>query len=162
MFKRLLVPLDGAELASRSIDAGIALARSLGAAITGFVAEPPVPLPSRAAHATAQAAGASVEELRTAEHAQRLLDRFAKRAQAAGVPFDGHFRHTHDIADSIVQAASDYRCDLILMVTHDRGMLGRLLAGSNTRAVLSRSRLPVLVMHEPGLIRDKPASAMPA
>jgi nucleotide-binding universal stress UspA family protein len=147
MFKRLLVPLDGAELAARSIDAGIALARTLGAAVTGFVAEPPVPLPSRAVHATAQAAGSSVEELRAAEHAQHVLDRFAKRAQAAGVAFAGYFRHTDDIAGAIVQAAGDHGCDVILMTTHDRGVLGRLLAGSITRSVLARSRLPVLVMH---------------
>jgi nucleotide-binding universal stress UspA family protein len=40
MFRHILVPVDGSELTDRSIEASIALAKQLGAAITGFVAEP--------------------------------------------------------------------------------------------------------------------------
>ncbi len=147
MFKRLLVPFDGAELAPRTIDAGLALARQLGAVIVGFVAEPPVPLPSRGGSVKAQVDRAGVEELRSAEHAKRLLNGFDKRAKEVGVPFEGHYRHTRDIGEEIVQAAVEHGCDLIMMVTHDRGVIGRLLVGSVTHAVLARSRLPVLVLH---------------
>jgi nucleotide-binding universal stress UspA family protein len=144
MFKRLLVPLDGTDLSTRAIQASVTLARQLGATLTGFVVEPPVPLPSHGAGP--QPAGASVEELRNDEHAQRLLRRLRKQASAAGVACDGHHRHAPDIGSAIVQAAREYGCDLIVMTTHGRGLLGRLLLGSQTRAVLARSAVPVLVL----------------
>jgi nucleotide-binding universal stress UspA family protein len=147
MFQRLLVPLDEGELAPRSIEAGVALARRLGAAITGFIAEPPVPLPSAGVQAGAHPAVASVEELRTNEHAQRLLHRFELAAGRAGVAFNADYDHSPDIAGAIVEAAQRNHCDLILMVTHRRGALSRLVHGSHTRQVLARSPVAVLVMN---------------
>lgn len=139
LFKRLLVPIDGAELTPRAIDASVALAAQLGAAITGFIAQAPVPLPTSTAM--------SVEESRAAETAERLLQGFAARAQRLGVAFEGHYRHTPDIAAAIVQAAQQYECDMIVMLTHGRGAVGRLVFGSHTQQVLARSTIPVLVMH---------------
>lgn len=147
MFQRLLVPLGDGELGARAIEVGVALARSLGAAITGFVAEPIVPRPSAMETLGAPEATASVEELRTDEHAQGALERFEEAAQRAGVAFASDYRHTQDIAGSIVEAAQRHGCDLIVMVTHHRGVLGRLVSGSHTRRVLARSALPVLVTH---------------
>ena len=46
MIKNLLVPLDGTELSERAMTQSIDLARQLGAAIVGFVAEPDMPLPN--------------------------------------------------------------------------------------------------------------------
>ena len=138
-FKRLLVPLDGAELTPRAIDAGIAIAHQLGAAIVGFIVEAPVPVPSGSA--------SSVGQLRAEERAQRVLRSCEEQAQRAGVPFEGHYRHTTDVAEAIVSAAQEYRCDMIVMVTHGRGTVGRLLFGSHTQQVIVRSTLPVLVMH---------------
>lgn len=145
MFKRLLVPVDGAELTARAIDASVALARQLDAVIVGFVAEPPAPAP--ASSGADRLPVATVEQLRTEEHARQLLRQFESAAQRAGVAFDGHFEHARDVGRAIVAAAERHDCDLIVMVTHDRGRLGRLLAGSRTRDVLSRGRLPVLVLH---------------
>ena len=147
MIKRLLVPIDGGDLAPRTIEASLALAKQLGAAIVGFVVEPLVPLPSPGVHATPQGVVASVEELRSDEHAQRLLKRFEDRAGLAGVAFEGHYLHTREIDAAIVEAAQQHRCDLIVMVTHGRGVVSRLVVGSHTQKVLARSVLPVLVMH---------------
>ncbi len=138
-FKRLLVPIDGAELTPRAIEASVALAAQLGASITGFLAQAPVPLPTSMA--------ISVEEARAEERARRLLSSFEEQAQRAGVAFDGHSRHTPDVAEAIVQAAQDHRCDMIVMVSHGRGAVGRLVFGSHTQQVLARSTIPVLVMH---------------
>lgn len=147
MFKRLLVPLDGAELTPRAIDTSIELASQLGAAIVGFIAEPPVPLPSSGVHPQPHAPTASVDELLAEERAQRLLRRFDEAARRAGIVFDGHFQHTPDIASAIVHAAEQYHCDMIVMLTHGRGAVGRLVFGSHTQQVLARSTMPVLVLH---------------
>ncbi|MEQ1805367.1 MAG: universal stress protein [Burkholderiaceae bacterium] len=140
MFKRLLVPIDGAELTARAIDASVALAVQLGASIVGFIAQAPVPLPT-------SSSTISVEEARAEERAQRLLQRFEAQAQRAGVGFEGHALHATDIAGAIVHAAQEYACDMIVMVTHGRGTVGRLVFGSHTQQVLARSTMPVLVMY---------------
>ncbi len=139
MFKRLLVPIDGAELMPRAIETSVALAAQLGAAIVGFIAQAPVPLPASST--------ISVEEARAEERAQRLLLRFEAQAQSAGVGFEGHCLHATDIAGAIVHAVQEYACDMIVMVTHGRGAVGRLVFGSHTQQVLARSTMPVLVMH---------------
>ena len=44
MYEHLLVPVDGSELSERAMTHSIGLAKMLGAAITGFMAEPPLPV----------------------------------------------------------------------------------------------------------------------
>ena len=147
MFQRLLVPVDGAELSARAIDQSIELARQLGAAITGFVAEPPAPEPSESVDPAAMGKTVSVEEQRGAEHARVLLNRFEKQAREAGVPFEGEYTQAHNISKAIVEAAERHHCDMIVMVTHGRSRLSKFLLGSNTKAVLGRSPVPLLVLH---------------
>ncbi len=140
MFRRLLVPVDGAESSARAIDRSIELASQLGAAIAGFVAEPLAPL-------TSEGATVSVHEQRGAEHARVLLGRFEKQARAAGVPYEGHYTQAQDIGQAIIEAAEHHHCDMIVMVTHGRSLLGQLLFGSNTKHVLAHSPVPLLVLH---------------
>lgn len=147
MYKRLLVPLDGTELSPRSMDQSIELARQLGATITGFVAEPLAPLPSDGANPGMHAATVSAFEERGAEHAKRVLRLFEKQARLAGVPFEGQSTQTQNIGQAIVDAALAHSCDMIVMVTHGRNRFAELLRGSNTKAVLARCTLPVLVLH---------------
>jgi nucleotide-binding universal stress UspA family protein len=147
MYKRLLVPLDGTELGSRAIDQSIELARQLGAVITGFIAEPLAPLPNESTNASLYAATVSAYEERGSEHASSVLARFEKQARLAGVPFEGQSTQAQNIAQAIVDAAAAHSCDLIVMVTHGRSRWGELLQGSNTKAVLARCTLPVLVLH---------------
>lgn len=145
MFQRLLVPVDGAALSSRAIDQSIALARQLGAAITGFVAEPIAPLPGKGVGAAG--ATPSVQELLGAEHAHLLLGRFEKQARQAGVPFEGHYAQAQNIGKAITEAAERHHCDMIVMITQGRSRLGKLLLGSHTETVLASSPLPLLVLH---------------
>jgi nucleotide-binding universal stress UspA family protein len=147
MIRHLLVPVDGTELTERAITASVELAKQLGAKITGFVAEPLAPPP---------APGRQVERVRrdmqehdafTEAHAQGLLERFEAQAKAAGVPFHGHCAQVQRIARSIVEEAEAQGCDMIVMVTHGRGAFGEFLYGSQTKAVLAGSKLPLLVLH---------------
>ena len=90
MYKRILVPVDGNELTDRAIEASIELARQLGAAITGFVAEPLLPVPpGPRPQAMFQEDVREHDEMTTA-HAQQVLDKFAAAAAAAGVTFEGY------------------------------------------------------------------------
>lgn len=147
MYQRILVPVDGSDLSDRAISASIDLARQLGAAITGFVAEPMLELPDHPASASALLRHAEAHDAMTEAHARQVLDRFAEQAQSAGVAFEGHHAQVPRIDKAILDAAESRGCDLILMVTHGRGAFGEFLYGSQTKAVLSGSRLPLLVLH---------------
>ena len=147
MYEHLLVPIDGSELSERAAEASLELARKVGARITGFVVEPHPPLPNMGSHLTAYARDADDHLARTEAHANEVLGQFAARAAAAGVPFDGHFRRTDGVDDAILEAAAEYDCDMIVMVTHGRGVFGELLFGSHTKKLLARTKLPLLVLH---------------
>jgi len=147
MYRRLLVPVDGSELSERAIVASIDLARQLGAAITGFVAEPMPPLPLGPRSVQSIEDDARDHEAMTQAHAQEVLSRFERSAHEAGVSFDGYYDRVPRIDRAIIEAAESRGCDLIVMVTHGRGAFGEFLYGSQTKAVLSSSKLPLLVLH---------------
>ena len=147
MFTHLLVPLDGSELFERVAEVSLALAGKLGARVTAFVVEPPAPLPTMSSEAAIYARQSAEHEIRTAAHAQDVLDKFRAKAAPLGVSVDGHFARSEGIEDAIEHAAATYGCDLIVMITHGRGLFGELLFGSHTKKLLGRTRLPVLLLH---------------
>ena len=147
MYQRILVPVDGSELSERAIVESIDLARQLGAAITGFVAEPLLEVPDIPVSSSALLREAQEHDAITAAHARQVLDHFAALAQAAGVPFEGHHAQVQRIDRAILDEAESRGCDLIVMVTHGRGAFGEVLYGSQTKAVLAGSHLPLLVLH---------------
>lgn len=147
MFKHLLVPVDGSPLTERAIKISVELAQQIGAAITGFIAEPlpPVPPGPRSAAVEEQEARES-DELHDVQP-KEVLARFEAAAKAAGVPFTGYHDHVARIDRAIIAAAESRGCDMIVMVTRGRGAFGEFLYGSQTKAVLAGSKLPLLVLH---------------
>jgi nucleotide-binding universal stress UspA family protein len=147
MYDHLLVPIDGSELSERAQLASIELARKLGAKITGFVVEPLPPLPHMGSHPSTFTRESDEHLARTEAHAQDVLNRFKARAAEVGVAFDGRFTRTDAVDDAIVNTALDAGCDMIVMATHGRGAFGELLFGSHTKNIITRSKLPLLVLH---------------
>ena len=147
MFKRILVPVDGTELTDRAIQASVDLALQLGAAITAYVAEPLPPVPAGPRQRSWLLDEAREHDAATAAHALELLSRFEACARLAGVEFKGIQERVPRADRAIVEAAEASGCDMILMVTHGRGAFGEFLFGSQTKAVLAGSKLPLLVLH---------------
>lgn len=147
MYKKLLVPVDGSELSKRAADDSLALARQLGATVTGFVVEALPPLPGTGAALVSYQSEISEHDAKTAAHANKVLARFGEMAAAAGVPFEAHYDRDDDIAGAIARAAEVKGCDLIVMATHGRGTFAELLFGSQTKNVMARCKLPLLVLH---------------
>lgn len=147
MYTHLFVPVDGSELSERTFIQSVGLASKLGARITGFVAEPMPPLPTESSGMTSYLRDSEAHRQRTEAHAQATLSRFAEHAAAAGVPFEGCFKRSDAVDKAIIATAAERGCDLLVMATHGRGALGQLLFGSHTKEVISRSTLPVLVLH---------------
>lgn len=147
MYKHLLVPVDGSELTDHAITASVDLARQLGASITGFVAEPVLPPPSAPRSRGWLEQEAREHDAMTEAHALGVLARFEACARQAGVPFEGVHDQVPRVDHAIIAAAESHGCDMIVMVTHGRGAFGEFLFGSQTKAVLAGSQLPLLVLH---------------
>lgn len=145
--KRILVPVDGNELTDKAIEHSLSLARQLGAAVTAFVAEPLPPLPATPRLKALMDNENAWYDAAAASHARPLLSRFEAAARAAGVPFEGVFDQVPRVDRAIIAAAESHGCDMIVMVTHGRGAFGEFLFGSQTKAVLAGSKLPLLVLH---------------
>lgn len=147
MYKRILVPVDGSGLTDRAIGESVDLARQLGATLVGFIAEPLPPLPTTVRAVELLEQDWAEHEAHASAHATPVLERFAQAARAAGVPFEGYLDQVARIDRAIVAAAESHGCDLIVMATHGRGPFGEFLFGSQTKAVLAGTRLPLLVLH---------------
>lgn len=147
MYKHLLVPVDGSELTERAMRISIQLAKQLGAAITGFVAETTPPLLTGLLAGALQDEEAREPYALSAERAGEVLAKFEAAARAAGVAFHGVHEKALHVDRAIVAAAESRGCDMIVMATHGRGAFGEFLFGSQTKAVLAGSKLPLLVLH---------------
>ena len=146
MFKHLLVPIAGDELSPRAMHASVELAHKLGASITGFIAEPPAPPPPTGQRAMRYLETLEEHKRETAEHASDVMSTFEATAKEAGVPFKGVFTCVGQVDEAIAETAHRHGCDLIVMVTHGRHGLSELVYGSHTKGVLSRSKLPLLIL----------------
>ncbi|MEY8688866.1 MAG: universal stress protein [Leptothrix sp. (in: b-proteobacteria)] len=148
MFQHLLVPVDGSELSERAIDASIELAVKFGARITGLVVEPEVSLAAVAmANPATLARDVQNQDAESQAHANKVLGHFEERTRAAGVTFAGQMVASTSIDHAIVEAAKQADADLIVMVTHGRGVLGELVFGAHTKSVMSQTKVPLLVLH---------------
>jgi nucleotide-binding universal stress UspA family protein len=140
MYRHILIPTDGSELAERGVAHGLALAKSLGArASVIFVMEPFSEMTGRFVEAVARYA-----ELRK-EQAATVLDQAAKAAKDAGVSCETIQVENAQPHQAIIAAANDKGCDLIVMSSHGRSGLSMLLIGSVTNKVLTHAKTPVLV-----------------
>ena len=147
MFKHILIPIDGTAFSDRAIDAGVRFAKAMNAQITGFIAEPEFRLPTHNEMVTRTYVTMSGHSERARRHAEQVLQRIGARAGTERVPFDADFVESDDPVDAIVNAAEKHHCDLIVMASHGRRGLDKLLHGSAAEGVLHHTRIPVLVLH---------------
>lgn len=143
MYKNLLIATDGSELADKGVAHGLALAKALGAKVSIVTASDPwtvfvtgdvaVPFP--------------VEEYEQAceANAKVILDAITKRAEAAGVVCERHYVADQFASDAIIETAKKVGADLIVMASHGRSGVTRLLLGSQANKVVTHSTIPVLI-----------------
>lgn len=146
MYKHLLIPTDGSDIAEKAVVAGIEFARESGARITLFTAVPEYQPPGEAALMSRQPVISLPEYERTSrEAAGALLDKAAGRARAAGVQYGADFAFSNRPYQAIIDAARRHQCDVIFIGSHGRKGLAALWYGSETTEVLTHSDIPTLV-----------------
>ncbi len=65
---------------------------------------------------------------------------------ARGVTVTPTVVRSDQVSEALIAAAKKHRCDLIVMASHGRRGMSRLLLGSETQHVLTHSHIPVLVL----------------
>lgn len=153
MYKHILVPTDGSELSRSAVDEALALAKALGARVTGVHVIPSRPITSLEAwvHGSKETAAhlAAIQK----ENARRFLAEITLRARAAGVRCQCQQVAGDQVYEEIIKLARAQRCDLIYMASHGRKGTGNVILGSETVKVLTHSPLPVLVHRNPEVAR---------
>ncbi len=144
MYKHILIPTDGSELATQAVDKTLELAKTLGARVTFLMVLEPVYAVGLDSDQWAEAGRADLEA-QAAAAARKVLAAATDKAKALGVEVGGLFE-TGDLPyETIVSTALARDCDLIAMASHGRSGIAAVLLGSTTTKVLTHSKLPVLI-----------------
>jgi len=146
MFNHLLLPLDGSPLAEAALPAAMELASKFNSTITlVWVIQPP--------HLIMTAANGSVyaqllTEMRhqSEQDAQSYLRRHQGSLRQQGYSVQAIVTEGENIADALLDVATNREVDTIVMSTHGRGGLSRWVFGSVADKVLRQAEVPVLLI----------------
>ena len=147
MYKCILIATDGSELAGKAVTHGVALAKGLNVPVTVVtVTEAGSALElARMARMGNQNPIAQYEEMASAA-ASNILEHAAQIAKSQGVPCEVvHVQDRHP-AEGIIATAKEKGCDLIVMASHGRRGIDRLLLGSQSNEVITHSKVPALIV----------------
>jgi nucleotide-binding universal stress UspA family protein len=149
MYDRIVVALDGSELAEQVIPHVQALAAKLGSQVILLRAVTPASEYARLSALGPEPAVVTLDPVQMAEEerqeAERYLSQVAEQIRASGI---GVAIETPEGSadEAIAERASADRAELIAMTTHGRSGLGHLVFGSTAESVLRKARCPVLLV----------------
>jgi nucleotide-binding universal stress UspA family protein len=143
MYRHILIPTDGSPLSEQAIRQGVALARTLGAAVTALTVSPT--FHSLALDPVQVTATPKQYEEDCRVRADKYLAMATIEAGIAGVPCETVHEMNDHPYQVIIDTAKARHCDLIVMASHGRRGMSALLVGSETTKVLTHSQIPVLV-----------------
>ena len=146
MYQRILIATDRSRLSRKAEKAAIGLAASLGATLVVLHVVPDYPTSyfEGAVTLTPQEI-ARIESQWTAQ-GQSTVDAVVAAAGRLGVQAKGVLAHSDKVAEAVMASARKHKCDLIVMASHGRRGITRVLLGSETQHVLTHSTIPVLVL----------------
>lgn len=144
MFRHILLPTDGSELATSAVERGITLARTLGAKVTVLTVIERFHVMTL--NPTQLEESLAVYRRHAAEHAEKVLGEAGAKARAAGVEAGTLTRTAESPWEEIIKAADEVGADLIAMAPHGRRGLSELMLGSQTARVVARATVAVLVL----------------
>ncbi len=143
MFKHILVPVDGSPTAQKAVEKAAGLARAFGSEVTALYVIDPYPftgLGSDFAYGQAEYLAAATAEASEATEAARIA------LAAAGVKVDTRVSEAHAAWRGILETAEALGADLIVMGSHGRRGLEKLVLGSVAQRVLAQAQVPVMVV----------------
>lgn len=145
MFKHILLPIDGSPTAQLAVGKAISLAKAFGSKVTAIFVIDPYPFTgvgSDFAYGQAEYLNAATAEANAAIHTAKTM------FKEAGVEVTTSVVESHTPWRGVVEAAESSNADLVVMGSHGRSGLEKLVLGSVTQAVLSHIHIPVLVVRD--------------
>jgi nucleotide-binding universal stress UspA family protein len=146
MYDRILVATDGSALSKKAVRRAIDLASSLGAELVVLHVVPRYPTGYFEGGSSVSAEDVGRIETQWAESGQAIIDAAQQAARAQDVKTRAVIMRSDQVAASIMAAAKKHKCGLIVMASHGRKGIRRILLGSETQQVLTYSAIPVLVL----------------
>ena len=146
MYRRILVATDGSTLSKKAVRSAIDLAAAVGAELVALYVVPRYPISYFEGGVTVSSADIARTEQQWSEKGQAVVDAVKDAAQAEGVKAKAAVARSDLVAESILATAKKSKCDLVVMASHGRKGLKRILLGSETQHVLTHSTVPVLVL----------------
>jgi nucleotide-binding universal stress UspA family protein len=144
MYKRILVPVDGSETSNRALVAALQLAREGDGGVRV------VHLLDEMIYLTGYEYGALVlEDAR--KYAQKCVDDALEMAKAAGVPAESRLLEIAGarLGEVVADQAREFNADLVVVGTHGRRGISRVVMGSGAEQVIRLAPVPVLAVRAP-------------
>lgn len=146
MYKRILVATDGSTLSKKAVNTAISMATLCGAELVALKVVPRYPQSYFEGGMALPVTEIGRVEKQWAVDGQTVVDAVKKLGESKGVTVKAITVKSDLVSDAVISAAKKQKCDLIVMASHGRKGIKRLLLGSETQHVLTHSPIPVLVL----------------
>lgn len=146
MYQRILVATDGSKLSDKAVASAIRLAKLCSAQLVALKVTPRYPQSYFEGSLPLSATEVGKIEGKWVDEAQAVVDQVVAKAGASGISAKAVTAKSDLVGEAIVAAAKKHKADLIVMASHGRRGIKRLLLGSETQFVLTHSHTPVLVL----------------
>ncbi len=146
MYQRILVATDGSTLSKKAVKSAIELAALCGAELVVIKVVPRYPQSYFEGGIALQPEEVRRVESQWADEGQAVVDAVKKTAMAKNVSTKALTVKSDVVSDALLSAAKKHQCDLIVMASHGRKGIKRLLLGSETQHVLTHATVPVLIL----------------
>jgi nucleotide-binding universal stress UspA family protein len=146
MYQKILVATDGSALSKKAVRSAVDLASAVGAELVALYVVPRYPVSYFEGGITVSTQDIARIEKQWSDEGQAVVDAVQHSAEARGVNAKALIAKSDLVAEAIMAAAKKNKCDLIVMASHGRKGLKRVLLGSETQQVLTHSTVPVLVL----------------
>jgi nucleotide-binding universal stress UspA family protein len=146
VYKRILVATDGSKLSNSAVEHALRLADITGAELVALKVVPRYPQTYFEGGVALANDEVKRIEKQWQEEAMQVVNAVKAQGQKMEVKVKTTTVKSDLIAEAIIAAAKRQKVDLIVMASHGRRGLKRLLLGSETQQVLTHSHIPVLVL----------------
>ena len=146
MYERILVATDGSKLSKKATNSAIELAALCGAELVVIKVVPRYPQSYFEGGIALAISDVQKIEKQWADSAQGEVDAVKKSASSRGVVAKAVVVKSNIVSEALLATAKKQKCDLIMMASHGRKGIKRLLLGSEAQHVLTHASMPVLIL----------------
>jgi len=141
MYKKILAPLDGSELAKKGLEEAEKLAKCFGAELVLFQVVPFMPI-----YGSPELVTPLIIDEKQKEAAEQYLANLCEELRKKGFKVTATVKTGQQVAVEIIDFAKENGVDLIVMSTHGRSGITRWVLGSVAHKVLTRAETPILLL----------------